>query len=314
MHNQNRRGIPIMTEFPIDTVAAPPTGGTPTTTAVARRDPGTVPADIIERFPALDPEMAGEMTELLAENFREGENLSVSNLTRVKVPSGDGAAMFSVVDGDDTTAEKLLKGVIVAWQERKNYWESAEVTGAAPDCFSRDGVTGIGLYAKDSEGNPSGLCVDCPMGQWNDGPNGERIPPACKDQTAVLLMVEGEAFPWFVQVPRTSLKALKNYRATLFKRLKGVAQVVTELTLVKVKKEGVPAFYTIVFTQGEDLGKAAKQVAIEVGNLMLPILNSVATQAAAEEVAAETGGVNGSGTVAAEAGISLDDDEVVTTA
>ena len=298
----------------IQTTDVVPAGGTPVSSGtVARRDPGTVPAEIIERFPALDPAMAEEMAELLAENFRAGENLSVSNLTRVKVPSGDGAPMFSVVDGDNTTAEKLLKGVIVAWQERKNYWESAEVTGEAPDCFSRDGITGLGLYAKDSEGNPSGLCAECPMGKWNDGPNSERIPPACKDQTAVLLMVEGEPFPWFVQVPRTSLKALKNYRATLFKRLKGVAQVVTELTLTKVKKEGVPAFYTIVFTQGEDLGKAAKVVAIEVGNLMLPILNNVATQVAAEE-AAENGGVDEYSTVSAEAGISLDDDEVVTTA
>lgn len=297
----------------IQTTDVVPADSVPASSAVARRDPGAVSADIIERFPALDPEMAGEMAELLAENFREGENLSVSNLTRVKVPSGDGAPMLSVVDGDNTTAEKLLRGVIIAWQERKNYWESAEVTGAAPDCHSRDGVIGIGLYAKDSDGNPSGLCAQCPMGQWNDGPDGARIPPACKDQTAVLLMVEGEAFPWFVQVPRTSLKALKNYRATLFKKLKGVAQVVTELTLVKVKKDGVPAFYTIVFTQGEDLGKAAKRVALEVGDLMLPILNSVATQAAAEEVA-ESGGVDGSSTVSAEAGISLDDDEVVSTA
>jgi hypothetical protein len=258
-----------------------------------------IPDEVIERFPALAPDTRQDMIELMAENFGQDEAMSVTNLTMVKIPSGSSAGVFSYKEnGEDQTA-KTLKGVVVAWQDRRNYWESEQVTNEAPDCFSRDGKVGIGLFGKGSPENPSGMCETCPMSQWHDGPAGpdgkaKRVPPPCKPQQAILLMVEEEAFPWYIQVPRTSMKNFKNYRAEVFKKLKGVAQIVTEMTLEKVKGEGVPDYFVIKFKMGEDLGKAAKRAALEVGEAMLPILNRVApvtSEADTENVVPGEGGI-----------------------
>jgi hypothetical protein len=275
------------------------------TTEVATRAATAVaiPDEVIERFPALAPDTRQDMIDLMAENFGDDEAMSVTNLTMVKIPSGTSAPMFSFKENGEDKGEKKLTGVVVAWQDRRNYWESEEVTNEAPDCSSRDGKIGLGVFGVNSPDNPSGACGTCPMSQWNDGPIGtdgkaKRIPPPCKPQQAILLMVEGEAFPWYIQVPRTSMKNFKNYRAEVFKKLKGVAQVLTELTLKKVRGEGVPDYYLIEFKMTDDLGKAAKKAALEVGQAMLPILNRVAP------VVSPADTVN---VVPGEGGVSIDD-------
>lgn len=247
-----------------------------TTTEVATRAATAVaiPDEVIERFPALAPDTRQDMIDLMAENFGEDEAMSVTNLTMVKIPSGASAPVFSFKENGEDKGEKKLTGVVVAWQDRRNYWESDQVTNEAPDCSSRDGKIGFGMYGQGSQENPTGACDVCPMSQWSDV-NGKRVPPPCKPQQAILLMVEGEAFPWYIQVPRTSMRNFKDYRATVFKKLKGVAQVLTELTLKKVKGDGVPDYYLIEFKMTDDLGKAAKRAALEVGQAMLPILNRV---------------------------------------
>lgn len=268
------------------------------TTEVAKRATTAVaiPDEVIERFPALAPDTRQDMIDLMAENFGDDEAMSVTNLTMVKIPSGASAPMFSYKENGEDKGEKTLTGVVVAWQDRRNYWESDEVTNEAPDCSSRDGKIGVGLFGVNSPDNPTGACDTCPMGQWNEV-NGKRVPPPCKPQQAILLMVEGEAFPWYIQVPRTSMKNFKNYRAEVFKKLKGVAQVLTTLSLKKVKGEGVPDYFVIEFKMGDDLGKAAKRAALEVGQAMLPILNRVQPVVSA----ADTDNV-----VPGEGGVSID--------
>lgn len=263
-------------------------------TAVATIDPA-----VIERFPALDPEGFEELQELLAENFDADEAMSVKNLTMVKIPSGNSAAVFGWTDNGEDQSAKELNGIVTIWQNRRNYWESEEVTGERPDCTSRDGKLGEGLFGKGSPENPSGACETCPMGQWSDV-NGRRVPPPCKPQQALLYLVPGETFPWYIQVPRTSMGNFKRYRADLLKARKGVAQVETKMTLTKVlgKDKGVPDYYEIKFTRGEDLGRAAKKAALEVGRAMLPILN----QAPPVTSPADTDNV-----VPGEGGVSIDD-------
>jgi hypothetical protein len=267
-----------------------------TTTEVATRAATAVaiPDEVIERFPALAPDTRQDMIDLMAENFGDDESMSVTNLTMVKIPSGTSAPVFSFRENGEDKGEKVLKGVVVAWQARRNYWESDQVTNEAPDCSSRDGKIGFGAYGQGSQENPTGACDTCPMSQWNEV-GGKRVPPPCKPQQAILLMVEGEAFPWYIQVPRTSMKNFKDYRATVFKKLKGVAQVLTELTLKKVKGDGVPDYYLIEFKMLDDLGKAAKVAALEVGQAMLPILNRVqpvVSAADTENVVPGEGGVS----------------------
>lgn len=270
------------------------TGGEVATRPTATLAP--IDAGVIERFPALDPEGFEEMQELLAENFDDDEAMSVKNLTMVKIPSGNSAAVFGWTDNGEDQSSKELNGIVCAWQNRRNYWESDEVTGERPDCTSRDGKIGEGLFGKGSPENPTGACETCPMGQWADV-NGKRVPPPCKPQQALLYLVPGETFPWYIQVPRTSMGNFKRYRADLLKARKGVAQVETKMTLTKIvgKDKGVPDYYEIKFTRGDDLGRAAKKAALAVGQAMLPILNQappVVSPADTDNVVPGEGGVS----------------------
>lgn len=274
------------------------------TTDLAARN-GTalaVPDEVTQKFPALDSEAREEMTELLAENFTDGETLSIRNLTILTVPSGKSAAMWSWDDNGTEQSAKEVEGIVCGWTNGRNYWEADDVTGEAPDCTSRDGKIGIGMYGVGSQENPSGACETCPMGQWTDGPVGadgktKRIPAPCKPQQRLLVLMPGETFPTIVQVPRTSMGEFKKYRADLLKARKGVAQVATKLGLTKVtgKDKGVPDYCTITFTRGDDLGRAAKKAALEVGEAFLPILNAappITSPADTENVVPGEGGVS----------------------
>lgn len=264
-----------------------------------------VPKVIADKFPAIGQvEEIAELYDAVFGNSAEG--LGVADLTRVKVPSGDSIA-FSV--GED--AKKTFTGVIILMQNRMNYWaQSPEESGgaSAPDCFSRDAIVGKGMYGVGSKENPSGKCEGCPMAQWSDGPDGTRIPSACKPQVAVLIMIEGQAFPVMLTVPRTSMKALKDYwKRKLFMNMKHYAQIVTEFGLTKDKNAGGVAFNRITFEQGEDLGKEARMVMLSLGGQYQGILanldTAMDTEAPAEKPARQNAAAD------AAAGFSIVDDE-----
>lgn len=250
-----------------------------------------VPAVIAERYPAVG--QVEELAELTAEVFGNsgGEGLGIADLTRVKVPSGDSNA-FAI--GDD--AAKTFSGVIVLMQNRMNYWEkSPEESGgmSAPDCFSRDGKTGQGWYGKGgkfAKDNPSGQCQTCPMAQWTEDSEGNRIPSKCKPQVALLVMMEGKPFPVMFTVPRTSMKALKEYwkRSLFVDKMLSFAQVVTKFSLKKDKNAGGVTFNRIEFEMELDLGKDTKQVMLSIGEQFRGVLANLDTAQDTEAPAAES--------------------------
>lgn len=242
-----------------------------------------VPAGLAERYPSLG--QLDELAELLDEVFQGGDDtLSVSDLPRVKVPDGNTKA-FTV--GDDV--HKKIKGIMIVRQERRNYWEKSISEGGgnqAPDCFSRDGEHGQGTHGVDSAENPSGLCGSCPLSQWAE--NGEqRVPPPCKPQVAVLILVEGSAFPWLLTVPRTSVKALNDYvkRTLLAGKMKSPVEVVTEISLVQEKNAQDLMYNTLKFEIAEDITgpldraakKAYKIAPLALGEEFAKILASIDT-------------------------------------
>lgn len=212
--------------------------------------PAQIPAAIAERFPSFG--MIEEMAELAAEVFGEdGGNLSIGDLVRVKVPDGNSKA-FTI--GDEV--QKTVRGIIILRQERRNLWlKSVEEAGnQPPDCFSRDGKVGEGIFGKGSDGNPSGKCADCPMSQWSEA-DGKRVPPPCHQQEALLMITEELPFPVMVTVPRTSIKNFRQYwKNTLFMRnLKSLPEVITEIGLSQTKNDAGTAYNEMTFTVAEDL-------------------------------------------------------------
>lgn len=233
---------------------------TPTSTEVVRFEvadkngvmvQAAVPAELAERFPTLGN--ADEMSELIAEVFGDQDStLSIGDLLRITVPDGKSVA-FTV--GED--AKKTVEGIVIVRQPQRKYWEkSIEESGSTPpDCSSRDGVNGVGQYGKDSTENPSGLCESCPLSQWHEGADGKRIPPACHQQEALLLLVGDSALPYMITVPRTSLKNFREYwkRRLFAQKMKSLPEVVTKIGLKKATNDAGTDYSELTFDIAEDI-------------------------------------------------------------
>jgi hypothetical protein len=274
-----------------------------------------IPDAVAERFEILDPESQLEMMELLAENTSDGEGLSINNLTKVGNPQGKSLA-FTIPDPAKPGKTKVvdeIEGIVLGWQQGRTYYASEEVSDSPPDCSSRDDVHGFGEFGPGSEGNPSGLCGDCPMGQWMDNPEDpeKRIPPPCKPMANVLLLTEAEALPWLVRVPRTSLKAFTDYRKGLIRHSTGLARSIVTIGLEPDKNAGGTEYGRMVFSLKEKLGanrtesKAVANAALAFGEEMKKIITApnareraaaAAITATAERVAV-TGGAREEGGV-----------------
>lgn len=249
-----------------------------------------VPVELAETYPALGN--LEEIQELLAEAFGEqGGTLSIGDLTRVKVPSGETKA-FTV--GDDPA--KSITGIVIVRQERRNLWlKSMEEGGGAqaPDCYSRDAVHGVGMYGPGSDENPSGLCEGCPMAQWGDGADGKRIPPPCKQQEAALVLVEGSAFPLLLTVPRTSIGPFRDYwkRKLLTGKMRTLTDVVTTIGLKQEKNDAGVVYNVLTFDLSKDIVKdmdkttrrGYKAAVLGVARTFADILRSVDTSRDTEE-------------------------------
>jgi len=272
-----------------------------------------VPTELAERFPSMG--QADELAELLAEVFEDrDETLSVADLPRAKVPSGESKS-FQIGDDDPV---RYIKGIIVVRQERRNYWEKSISEGGggqAPDCFSRDGVHGQGVNGQGSADNPTGLCADCPFGQWSE--NGDdRVPPPCKPQEAVLVLTEESAFPLLLTVPRTSQKALRDYvkRTLLAKKMKSPVEVVTKIGMRQEQNVDKVTYNILTFEIDEDITagmtpaqkRAYKLAPLALGEEFKKILVNIDTSRDTEAPERQnTSGV----TVDDEGGFSIADDD-----
>lgn len=178
--------------------------------------PGGVPAALQEAYPAFDPHM--DLSEALEMALGPGVEVRLGDLTRLKVPA-DGINGFMVPDpdtGKDRLVDELI-GIPVGMASRRSYWVSSEVTGAAPDCSSRDLRVGLGMYGPGSEANPTGECAKCPMAAIGSANKGTAA-SACKEQRLLFLLTGDELLPYMMIVPPGSLQNHKQFGMTLFKR------------------------------------------------------------------------------------------------
>ena len=68
--------------------------------------------------------------------------------------------------GHEPVGEMVIVPVAFATKRELRDDESRDIL-----CFSQDGKIG--------QGNPGGVCAECPLSQWQKGPDGSNIPPAC---------------------------------------------------------------------------------------------------------------------------------------
>lgn len=196
---------------------------------------GLVPvSDAQARFPALQPGVAEEMAAAARENL-DGAGITVLDLPKVSVPAGGGTTWQreDFVTGEVIKSEDIRGIIVGVVQQRAFYARSYDETGGGspPDCSSMDSVTG--------RGDPGGNCASCPLSVYGSAKNGRA--QACTQMARVAVLQEGDTFPLIVNVPPSSLKALKNYNLGLSTRSIPRSKMVTSLTLQGTKNaDGIP--------------------------------------------------------------------------
>lgn len=159
-----------------------------------------------KQWPVLSPQ--SEAAQLIRENMA-GDEVSVSDLTRIKVPSG-GGTIWTVPSIEGDSPEKSLEGIIIHVTRRRAYWPSPEPSNEPPQCSSIDCVNG--------SGDPGGDCATCPFNEFGSAlrPGGKKgRGKACKESALLFLLRPGHNLPEVVRTPPASLRAVRQYRLNL---------------------------------------------------------------------------------------------------
>ena len=198
------------------------------------------------------PALGNDLAEAIAE---EMDGLSIE-FDRVKIPSGGGLAFE--VPGDDPDNPDMMKelvGVIVDHHPVNAFW-SDKYAGQnnPPDCSSMDGKTG--------QGNPGGVCKNCPYNQWGSDP--DTGGKACKNMHRIYLLRDGDLFPLLITLPPTSIKPFSNYLAKrVIGRGKRSYGVITKISLRRETNKSGIAYSQAQFAAAGELPADEVQKAAE---------------------------------------------------
>jgi len=201
------------------------------------------------QYPALDPN--NDRVKLMLQNLG-GEQLSVADFTRIKVPTG-GATKWQIETAGGAEVVDTLEGVILYTTRRRAYWSNPNPTQSPPDCSSADMKTGVGT--------PGGSCFGCPFDQFGSAPNGHG--KACKEVRLFFLLRKGQVLPDVVAVPPGSLKKIRKYLLDLSQAGVPYCGVVTQLGLEKASNRDNIAFAKITARMAGKLDEASYRNVVE---------------------------------------------------
>ena len=254
---------------------------------------------------ALSADGAAEFNQIIQENFG-GSRLTLADLDKIKIPSGQGAAVWSIpsaIEGDEDTTKELA-GILIGWADKKSWWHKTfnESGGKEqPDCKSNDMVHGLGnpnmilnqkeqalvaegkanaqaraVVIPDTDGQKGYLCATCPHNVFGSAAQGGG--KSCQDKRFILMMLKDSVMPILIRVPATSINNIKQY----FKRLAGSRTsylgVLTAFTLLKV--EGKIPYYTIV---PKAVRKLTPEETAQVRSLRVPFQEALDAEDAVEQ-------------------------------
>lgn len=222
---------------------------------------------VTQRFVALAEPPRDVADMLLAASG--GQRLSPFDLDVIKVPSGQGAALWSIptLSGEDDTV-RTLEGIVIVQRSIRSYWSASMEDsggGSPPDCTSQDGVVG--------RGDPGGECVDCPMAQFGSALKGSG--QACKANTLLFLLQPDSLVPMVVKAPPTSLKPLKSFMYRLMNERIPMFGAVLSFGLQKMKGSGTPDYYQIVPSLVRRLDETEATQVKALRDALLPVLAGV---------------------------------------
>lgn len=178
---------------------------------------------VLAKYGVASPEV---VRSVLQQNLG-GTEVSSFDLDRIRVP-GAGSVTWEIPGLDGTTPAREFEGIIIAWSERRRFYQEAYQPGAKspPDCNSEDCVNGIG--------EPGGPCKTCPYNEWGSatGPDGQATRgKACGQYRMLFVNLPGNILPTVVVVPPSSLGPIRKYFLRLSSRSTFYYGVVTKFRL-----------------------------------------------------------------------------------
>jgi hypothetical protein len=240
---------------------------------------------VITNYPALNPEASADFLEVMAENFGENGGMQASDLDTIIIPAGGGSHwMIPSLDGDEP--EKVLEGIIVAWAPSRRYWEKGlddkDTEKGPPQCSSDDGMHGNGEFGPRSALNPTGECESCPMNQFGtlDGKDGK----ACKEYRMLFMLRPETVLPVQVQLPVTSIPAIRKYFLRLSSNALPYYGLVTRLGLEQIKSAF--DYSRVVPEAGDRLSKEERAAAKAYGATIKAAMAKRSTAAVQPDVPA----------------------------
>lgn len=163
---------------------------------------------------------------------------------KIKLPTGGGLA-FEVpsIEQEEPEMKKEIKGVILFHHTANSYYkEKFNGQNNPPECFSTDGIAGHGI--------PGGKCADCPFNKFGSGENQSK---ACKNKRMIYLLMEGEMFPYMLNLPTGSLHQFSQYVKGNLSKGRKLSRIVTKITLKKVANKTGIAYSQAVFSMDRAL-------------------------------------------------------------
>jgi hypothetical protein len=206
-----------------------------------------------------------EFKEMIEENT-DGE-LGFKSFEQIKVPSG-GMIFWSLLDENgEEISEKSFEGVIITKQKTRAYWPKKEGDNEmekTPTCHSFDGITG----------SKYGDCKSCPYSKFTKEGK-KNIPPVCKERQLLYVLRKGAMLPAVLNVPRTSIKHLKDYGARLLSMGKRMSGVITKFELVKAQSADGQDYSEIRFSMQQPLNKEEAKI---IRESFIPLIENVQEQ------------------------------------
>lgn len=218
-----------------------------------------VPATTAEqRFPVLT---SGQRITTALKETLGGESLSIADLDRISIPGAGGIIWSYTKNGEDQNP-KGITGIIVHHGVTRLYFAAPYGAGEKmpPTCWSKDGITGIGL--------PGGECMTCPLSQWDsktDAKGNHVKGQACQQRRLLFVLLEGEYLPRVISVPPSSLQASKKYLVGLAGQGLSHSRVLTEISLLKTQNAGGIPYAELRFKMLERLAPETAERAQSYG-------------------------------------------------
>lgn len=216
-----------------------------------------------------DQDSFESVLDVLNENLGDQMQMGLTDLDRVSVPNGTKTFVVPTLDGEETQQD--LTGIVLLARANRAYWPSKDLGDEPPQCYSDDGVTGVGT--------PGGACATCPLSQFGsaaqyiEGATGQG--QACKQTMVVFLLTEDGFLPKVLRLPPTSLTNWRQYLIALTGRRLKVSDVLTRFEVELDKNASGQSYSKITPKFGGRLGEDAKGQLSRLAEVLVPRLRLV---------------------------------------